>query len=358
MDSSSAPCDENRCHFCGVESQSLKLCSRCKVDKYCGAACQKKAWPLHKTHCKTTEERAAATAATSKQLRSARRAGVPILCVSGTAFGLVGPGMPIPDGVPPNFPLKQQAVMHFKEGPSRSGKNLGNMRHEASYKAFYDDIVEDESIWMSFFEHPDNDEHAEHTCGILGTLATIYRQRGDLQNCEDVLDMWKKVFTPYRRNCYEYHPIQIPCVDRLEFKANIIRLNLMFQTMRYDECVPIYRSLLQHELKYKFTFEQSQYLFMVPHVLNKPPTAATLRSLTHPEIMKIILAPLQNGEKTADDLLKDDRVRFALDTCAFCKTKATAIGQFKRCTRCQDTYYCGKDCQKKDWKTHKKLCHG
>lgn len=28
----------------------------------------------------------------------------------------------------------------------------------------------------------------------------------------------------------------------------------------------------------------------------------------------------------------------------------------RKCTRCQAAYYCGKDCQKKAWKTHKKVC--
>ena len=29
----------------------------------------------------------------------------------------------------------------------------------------------------------------------------------------------------------------------------------------------------------------------------------------------------------------------------------------KKCTTCRTVYYCGKECQKKDWKTHKKVCN-
>lgn len=342
------------CDFCGVVSPSLKRCSRCKTVEYCGEECQKKAWVHHKLQCGLTKKEQ--FEAHAKRLRKARKEGMPVVRLSVTAFGLVGPGLPIPDGVPPNFSLKQHAVSDFQEGPSRTGKTLGNMRYEASYRAYYDDVVENESIWMRFFMHPDNDTHAEHTCGIFGTLATIYRQRGDLQNCEDVLDMEDKVITIYRRNCDEQNPDQMLCCDGLEFKYYMIRLNLMLQTKRYNDCVAIYPKLLNYELKYKLDLDAQQYLFMVPCILNKPPTAATLRSLTDEELMKIVLAPLRNGKITAEEALGDNRDRVALQTCAGCKAKASAIGQFKFCPRCQDTFYCSKACQKKDWKTHKKLC--
>ena len=38
--------------------------------------------------------------------------------------------------------------------------------------------------------------------------------------------------------------------------------------------------------------------------------------------------------------------------CAACK-KGTAD---KKCARCEKTYYCGKECQKRDWKNHKNVC--
>jgi len=129
----------------------------------------------------------------SKVIKGVKKSGRPIFTLSFTAFGLVGPGLPIPEGVPSNFALKQAAIAELSTGATTTKSKLGNMKYEGSYKAYYDDLLAYESIWMSFFDHRDNYEHAEHTCGILGTLATIYRQRGALNECEEVLDMEVKV---------------------------------------------------------------------------------------------------------------------------------------------------------------------
>lgn len=40
-------------------------------------------------------------------------------------------------------------------------------------------------------------------------------------------------------------------------------------------------------------------------------------------------------------------------TCNSCKKQGE---QFQRCGRCKKVYYCGKDCQKNDWPTHKETC--
>ncbi|KAI1348984.1 putative MYND domain protein [Xylaria sp. FL0043] len=40
-------------------------------------------------------------------------------------------------------------------------------------------------------------------------------------------------------------------------------------------------------------------------------------------------------------------------TCTNCKK---ASSELKRCAKCSTTLYCSRDCQKADWKTHKKIC--
>lgn len=43
------------------------------------------------------------------------------------------------------------------------------------------------------------------------------------------------------------------------------------------------------------------------------------------------------------------------EACVFCKKKKD-ISSLQACSRCRFIYYCGTDCQKRDWKSHKKTC--
>ena len=258
-----------KCAACGkAEEQelSLKICTRCQCTKYCSRDCQARHWKQHKLQC-TIKRKEKIVKEEQNRMRKLRKENVPIVCVSFTVFGCVRPGRPIPNGVPPNFPLKQHARIEFQQGPSHKPGHRGNMKGEKAYKDYYDDIVDNKTQWMQFFEIKDHYEHAEHTCGILGTLATIYRQRGSLEQCEKVLDMDHEVLLIYERHSIGAVPGQVYCCEGLYFKYQIIRYNLLFQTRRYDECVKILREILGYELRKKVSFEKQQWLFLVPGVL-------------------------------------------------------------------------------------------
>ena len=51
------PKSEECCSHCGTKGGDLKRCSRCKLACYCGAACQKASWKLHKNKCTPAESR-------------------------------------------------------------------------------------------------------------------------------------------------------------------------------------------------------------------------------------------------------------------------------------------------------------
>lgn len=44
------------------------------------------------------------------------------------------------------------------------------------------------------------------------------------------------------------------------------------------------------------------------------------------------------------------------DSCSGCRRRATLDEDFKCCSNCKVSYYCSKDCQVKDWKSHKPKC--
>lgn len=43
-------------------------------------------------------------------------------------------------------------------------------------------------------------------------------------------------------------------------------------------------------------------------------------------------------------------------SCATCSKTSSETENLKRCAKCQTTWYCSRECQKKDWKAHKKVC--
>ena len=44
--------------------------------------------------------------------------------------------------------------------------------------------------------------------------------------------------------------------------------------------------------------------------------------------------------------------------CSVCLRTAVEVGKpIRKCQRCKCVYFCGKECQKANWKAHKKVCH-
>ena len=76
-------------------------------------------------------------------------------CMSFPAFGPVGPGMPVPKGVPQNFELKQSAIMVFQEGNSRQKSGRAhNFDGERQYREYFQDLQRDRANWLSFCPSP------------------------------------------------------------------------------------------------------------------------------------------------------------------------------------------------------------
>jgi len=150
------------------------------------------------------------------------------------------------------------------------------------------------------------------------------------------------------------------CCEALAYKYRVIRYNLCLQRQRFPQCVELYRELAAHEAKLDYSFDESNFLFMIAAVLHKKPTAAVLRRLSDAEVLRMVKAPL---EFPGGVEFQSSRVQ--LQTCANVtynegKEQEPALRTFLPCARCRAVVYCGKDCVRRVaagiWKCQAKTC--
>ena len=90
-----------------------------------------------------------------------------------------------------------------------------------------------------FYGVQENHVHTERACGIINTLATIYRQRGDIEACEPVLDLGGKLIQRYERAASVINDAMTrKCCGDLTYKYNLIRYNLGLSKNMLELSVP------------------------------------------------------------------------------------------------------------------------
>ncbi|GMH56074.1 hypothetical protein TrRE_jg12836 [Triparma retinervis] len=104
------------------------------------------------------------------------------------------------------------------------------------------------------------------------------------------------------------------------------------------------------------SFDDQGYLFLMPMILKKRPTANNIDALSESELMKLVKAPLEMlGEQGLQEHHAHHGRRVDLRICGLCLKAESAMGEYKHCP-CKQVSYCGKACQKKHWKKHKANC--
>ena len=199
-----------------------------------------------------------------------------------------------------------------------------------------------------------------HTCCILGSLATIYRQREGTyyKHCEEVLHMEEKVLKKFKQSIEGTNDKgKIQCYDGQEYRYHMLRFNVCIKNKRLNNAVPFFRKLLEYEVRNNLDYEHQQFLFLLD-LIHLQPTPATVYNLTKTQILKLLNRLIELEKSKAAMQQKTDRqARVALMTCAGCSSTENAIGEYKSCCRCGKVFYCKKECQKNHWKVHKKVCN-
>jgi len=68
------------------------------------------------------------------------------------------------------------------------------------------------------------------------------------------------------------------------------------------------------------------------------------------------IAAQHQTEDILRDVMGDAQADSRIRICSNCKKGETEDHKMDACGRCKVTYYCSKECQRKDWPVHKKFC--
>jgi hypothetical protein len=373
----------SKCASCGkteLFGVKLKFCTACKLVKYCGVECQKNHRPEHKKACKKRAAELKSQCNDNSNINStnnddseggmvdheslARMLESGDISTDRILFAApqhvtIQPGQTFQSAmneaklIADRRMVLQQAHLRFS-CLARMSYNSG-MDFERHYRDLYKDILKYHDIWFDKLFNVDNENptHAEFTTGILGTLCTILRQRGDLEECTEVMKTYMAVLKRYQQmteGCGVQ--AQIKCCEGLTFKANLIRCNLGVQIKDKEMAVRAFRDVVRYEKK-----EKAAGRYDVDEAPDMDGMCEMFFGHTDydrvddEEIYQVL--SFMNESSNDGPQLKPRE-------CGYwnCDNKEVMSGDFNLCSKCHTQPYCGRDCQVKDWKIHKLLCCG
>jgi len=150
--------------------------------------------------------------------------------------------------------------------------------------------------------------------------------------------MSSKVLHWYKLSC-ESRGAPMENTHVLQHRTNKIRLNLNMYSGQLRANIPVMRSLLAFEAKYK----KKYFLRTVEPLFNHHPTPKEIYALSDRDIV-IAIKAVESTEDYQKDVA-NGRKHTQLLKCGHCDKQEGFMGEFRVCVRCKEEVYCGKACQ-------------
>ena len=260
------------------------------------------------------------------------------------------------------------------------GRHAGGVnvfKGEKHYVAFYNDLLAFPEAWEILCSFTENTCCVERSCGVLGTLATYYRQIETLK--KPLFDAYKKQIERYTLLAPSQGQPGIQCCKQLTFLFYNVWRNWLLDRNCGDsaEVGECWRNMALLELELVGAEKESEFvLWMIPQLYTevmmrkkKWKSAAELRKAHPPDALPtkemVMAIPdgffVQRNQLMAKKLAKDKGIRGQSNAvrerrqCAGCKKQEEFLGDYRGCP-CHQVYYCGKECQNTDWSKHKTVC--
>lgn len=237
-----------------------------------------------------------------------------------------------------------------------------NFEGEKSYVKLLDDINAHKEAWWGLFELAENHRFLERCIAVLNTLATFRRQSGEQNAAQAILDVTIVIVRKYKTMTARVAPTsdedkdQITCCAGLEYKHRMIQMNIFNTKGEWLQAAAEWRAMATYEIEFNIP-EDQQFACDALEMRGLPRTIKGLRRLSDKaagNALKDIFGMADASKEVPTQGGKEVRKK----DCSGCGKTETFLREFKKCAGCGVRAYCGRACQKTDWKEHKKQCKG
>jgi len=231
----------------------------------------------------------------------------------------------------------------YSEYKSTAVPNQHLPEKQAVYQMLYDDILEHENVWFNMVldvnrKNPPNFAPAERMVVILLILCVSQTLNGEKhQPTSATLDLARRVLQRYRAAVVLHgNNAQKMRCDDCSYHLYQVAIGCYVQRGRKEDAVDAFRMCAEYEIK-----------------RDKINIAAILLQQEGMSMVKI----LKMSDEEIWKYLDYHRTVKSGPRCKYCHIEETETREkFQLCGRCQDAVYCSRECQKADWKEHKKVC--